>query len=124
MVSRDSYGASDRTTSRACPLSAGDASKTARYCWRNRAGPTGRSISRGSVPGPPRRPAMSLKATPIDPVPAATARGARAAFRKGNPLRSLRDELGAIFADADFADLFPQARPARAGAVAAGPGHL
>src|SRR4051812_18715034 len=79
-----------------------------RICWRNRAGPTGRSISRGSVPGPPRRPAMSLKPTPIDPVPEETARVARAAFRKGNPLLKLRDELGAIFADADFADLFPK----------------
>ena len=63
---------------------------------------------------------MSLKPTPIEPVPEETARVARAAFRKGNPLLKLRDELGAIFADADFADLFPEARPARAGAVAAG----
>ena len=51
---------------------------------------------------------MSLKPDPIQPVPEETARVARAAFRKGNPLLSLRDELGAIFADADFADLFPK----------------
>ncbi len=51
---------------------------------------------------------MSLKATPIEPVPEATASVAKAAFRKGNPLLSLRDELGAVFADADFADLFPR----------------
>jgi transposase len=51
---------------------------------------------------------MSLKATPIEPVPEGTARVAKAAFRKGNPLLSLRDELGTIFADADFADLFPR----------------
>ena len=51
---------------------------------------------------------MSLKPTPIEPVPEGTARVARAAFRKGNPLLKLRDELGAIFADADFADLFPK----------------
>jgi transposase len=51
---------------------------------------------------------MSLKPTPIEPVPEGTARVAKAAFRKGNPLLSLRDELGAIFADADFADLFPK----------------
>ncbi len=51
---------------------------------------------------------MSLKPDPIQPVPEATARVAKAAFRKGNPLLSLRDELGAIFADADFADLFPR----------------
>jgi len=51
---------------------------------------------------------MSLKPDPIQPVPEATARVAKAAFRKGNPLLSLRDELGAIFANADFADLFPK----------------
>ena len=51
---------------------------------------------------------MSLKPDPIQPVPEETARIARAAFRKGNPLLRLRDELGAIFADADFADLFPK----------------
>src|SRR4051794_18036595 len=90
-----------RVRAEACP-------KTLRYCWRNRAGPTGRPISRGSVPGPPRRPAMSLKPIPIQPVPEATARIARAAFRKGNPLLKLRDELGSVFADADFADLFPK----------------
>jgi uncharacterized protein YjbI with pentapeptide repeats len=48
---------------------------------------------------------MSLKPTPIEPVPEGTARVAKAAFRRGNPLLSLRDELGAIFVDADFADL-------------------
>src|SRR5690242_3147079 len=51
---------------------------------------------------------MSLKPDPIEPVPEATARVARAAFRKGNPLLKLRDELGVVFADADFADLFPK----------------
>src|ERR687890_636255 len=56
---------------------------------------------------PARRPVMSLKPDPIQPVPDETARVARAAFRKGNPLLKLRDELGAIFADGDFADLFP-----------------
>ena len=34
---------------------------------------------------------MSLKPTPIDPVPEGTARVARAAFRRGNPLLKLRD---------------------------------
>ncbi len=51
---------------------------------------------------------MSLKPTPIEPVPEGTARVAKAAFRTGNPLLSLRDELGAIVADAAFADLFPK----------------
>jgi len=49
-----------------------------------------------------------LKPSPIEPVPEGTARVAKAAFRKGNPLLTLRDELGAVFADADFADLFPR----------------
>src|SRR5215204_4584700 len=62
-----------------------------------------------AVAGPPRRrPAVSLKPAVIQPVPEETARVAKAAFRKGNPLLSLRDELGTIFADADFADLFPR----------------
>ena len=68
---------------------------------------------------------MSLKPVPIQPVPEETARIARAAFRKGNPLLSLRDELGAIFADVDFADLFPKlgqpALPPGAGDPAAVP---
>jgi transposase len=51
---------------------------------------------------------MSLKSSPIEPVPDETARIARAAFRRGNPLLKLRDELGPVFADADFADLFPK----------------
>jgi transposase len=41
-------------------------------------------------------------------VPEETARIAKAAFRKGNPLLKLRDELGTLFSDADFADLFPK----------------
>jgi transposase len=51
---------------------------------------------------------MSLRPDPIRPVPEGTARVARAAFRKGNPLLELRDELGTIFRDEDFADLFPR----------------
>ncbi len=51
---------------------------------------------------------MSLTPNPIEPVPEETARVARAAFRKGNGLLKLRDELGSIFTDADFADLFPK----------------
>ena len=51
---------------------------------------------------------MSLKASPIEPVPGETARVARAAFRKGNLLLELRDLLGTVFSDEDFADLFPK----------------
>jgi hypothetical protein len=38
---------------------------------------------------------VSLKPDPTQPVPETTARVAKAAFRKGNPLLSLRDELAA-----------------------------
>jgi transposase len=41
-------------------------------------------------------------------VPDDTARVARAAFPRGNPYLLLRDRLGAVFADADFADLYPR----------------
>src|SRR3712207_989183 len=51
---------------------------------------------------------MSLRPQPpLPPVPDDTARIARAAFRRGNPYVLLRDRLGAVFADADFADLYP-----------------
>jgi transposase len=49
---------------------------------------------------------MSMHPQPIDPVPAETARVARAAFRKGNLYLRLRDELGSLYADEQFADLF------------------
>ena len=51
---------------------------------------------------------MSLKPTPIEPVPEETVRVAKAAFSKGGALLKLRDELGPVFADEDFADLFPR----------------
>src|SRR3954468_6777978 len=77
--------------------------QTVGYRWQSRPRRVGRECCRD----PRRRPAM-LKPSPIQPVPEATARVARAAFRKGNPLLKLRDELGAIFADADFAALSPR----------------
>ena len=49
---------------------------------------------------------MSLSPTPIDPIPAQTLRVARAAFPKGNPYLTLRDEMGMIFQDDDFLDLY------------------
>jgi hypothetical protein len=42
---------------------------------------------------------VSLKPAVIQPVPEETARVAKAAFRKGNPLLSLRDELAVSFWD-------------------------
>ena len=44
----------------------------------------------------------------ILPVPDDTARIARAALRRGNPCLLLRDQLGAVFGDAGFADLCPK----------------
>jgi transposase len=52
---------------------------------------------------------MSLKPQPIPPVPAVTVAIARAAFPKGTPYLTLRDELGTCFRDEDFGDLFPRA---------------
>ncbi len=50
---------------------------------------------------------MSLRPQqPLPPVPNDTARVARAAFRTRNPYLILRDRLGTLFTDADFADLY------------------
>src|SRR5919108_4630602 len=50
---------------------------------------------------------MSLRPHALEPVPEETARVARAAFPKGNPYLILRDTLGTIFQDDDFASCFP-----------------
>src|SRR5262252_8601004 len=50
---------------------------------------------------------MSLHPQPIAPVPEPTIRVAVAAFPKGNPYLTLRDQLGTMFQDGDFATLFP-----------------
>jgi transposase len=58
---------------------------------------------------------MSLRPTPIDPVPEQTARIARAAFRRGNIYMKMRDELGTLYTDQDFASLYPRrGQPAEA----------
>src|SRR5688500_10591054 len=49
---------------------------------------------------------MSLTASVIEPVPDQTVQVARAAFPKGNLYLSMRDELGTLFEDADFIELF------------------
>ena len=51
---------------------------------------------------------MSLKPELILEVPELTEEVARAAFPKGNPYLTLRDNLGTIFEDEDFIDLFPE----------------
>ena len=50
---------------------------------------------------------MSLRPQEIEPIPEMTVNIAKAAFPKGNVWIKMRDELGAIFQDAQFADLFP-----------------
>jgi transposase len=51
---------------------------------------------------------VSLKPSLVPDVPELTARVARAAFPKGNPYLRLRDELGPVFRDGDFAGLYPR----------------
>src|SRR5215468_7986839 len=62
---------------------------------------------------------MSLRPHPGSHVPEETARVARAAFPKGNPYLTLREELETIYADSMFEDLF-----AKRGQPAESPGRL
>jgi transposase len=56
-----------------------------------------------------------MKPQEISPVPAQTARIAQAAFRQPTLARHLRDTLGLLYKDADFAALFPtRGQPAEA----------
>ena len=58
---------------------------------------------------------MSLHARKPDPIPEETARVARAAFPDGNLYLRMREALDGIYADEDFADLFPtRGQPAEA----------
>src|ERR687887_357229 len=50
---------------------------------------------------------MSLQPRAIDPVPEPTARVAHAAFPKGSLAIHIRDELGVVYDDEQFAPLFP-----------------
>ena len=63
---------------------------------------------------------MSLKSQFNPEIPAETVRVARAAFPQGTALMHLRDELGALFSEEQFADLFPaKGQPAESPAVLA-----
>src|SRR5947199_3409470 len=55
-----------------------------------------------------RRITMSLHAHPLEPIPELTSRIAHASFPKGTLAMHLRDALGPIYQDADFAQLFPK----------------
>lgn len=50
---------------------------------------------------------MCLHPQPVDPIPEQTARIARAAFLKPTTAMTVRDELGPMFSDEQFAKLFP-----------------
>lgn len=50
---------------------------------------------------------MSLKPAALDDIPAETARVAHAAFPHGNIYLKVRDQLGALYHDETFAELFP-----------------
>lgn len=51
---------------------------------------------------------MSLKPEPIGPVPEETARLAKAVFPEGSTFMKMRDELGTLYQDEQFATLFPK----------------
>src|SRR5450631_593294 len=51
---------------------------------------------------------MSLQAHPLDPIPELTKQLARASFPKGTVAMNLRDALGPIYHDEDFAHVFPK----------------
>jgi transposase len=56
---------------------------------------------------------MSLHPQSIPPVPEITAQIAQAAFRNGNLYLTMRQELGTLFTDEDFAAVYPRrGRPA------------
>ena len=58
---------------------------------------------------------MSLHPQAFCPVPEETVRVARAAYPKGNVYLQVRDELGTIYTDQSFAELFPKCgQPAEA----------
>ncbi len=66
------------------------------------------------------RVALSLRVGDLDGIPVETVRVARAAFPKGSVAIRIRDELGVLFRDEEFADLFP----GRRGRPAWSPGRL
>jgi hypothetical protein len=51
---------------------------------------------------------MSLQSQPLEPIPDLTKKIAHTSFPKGTLAMHLRDALGSLYQDADFADLFPK----------------
>ena len=83
------------------PLCACYAAKV--FSWGNRYDIIGGLTLRMLEPPNRRTSVMSLRPPPIAPIPEQTARVAHAAFPKGHPYLTLRDHLGTIFQDEDFA---------------------
>jgi len=50
---------------------------------------------------------MSLRLSSIPDIPEDTVLIAKQVFRKGNPIIQMRDMLGTVFTDDQFADLYP-----------------
>jgi hypothetical protein len=90
-----------------------------RYCWRIHYYLQPGTISLIFYWQTAQEVVMSLQAKPGSSVPEETARVARAAFPKGSPYLTLRDELETIYADGLFAALFP-----KRGQPAEAPGRL
>ncbi len=65
---------------------------------------------------------MSLHPQVIPPIPEETARVAHAILPKGNVYMHMRDELGTLYQDQDFADLFPQRGQAAEARLSSGTG--
>jgi transposase len=80
-----------------------------RYCWRIPFGTVcGYNVLSYTSPPVSMRKRHVVAARPHFAVPENTAQVARAAFPDGNPYLQLRDELGTLFTNADFADLYPR----------------
>jgi len=63
---------------------------------------------------------MTLKASACIEIPVETVRVAKAAFVKGNAVMRMRDELGTIYTEDEFKDLFPtRGQPAQSPAILA-----
>src|SRR4051794_30759457 len=68
----------------------------------------GRKIMRSLFMNTWRRKKISLQSQPLDPIPDLTKQIAHTSFPKGTLAMHLRDALGSLYQDADFADLFPK----------------
>ena len=87
------------------------------YWWRNRSrrcttpwdfARIGGGSVQGTLRSKEKEKPVSLKPQAMGPVPEETARIARAAYPQGNIYMQVRDTLGTIYEDEQFADLFPQ----------------